>query len=99
MADNERIEEEMSVRQQEERRRQKQQELKKKKVKNEIIVKALSEAPVLEQVTTNCLRYMYHWMIASFRLVYAFSHSSLRPTKYQPTKYHVVGSCKQKNDV
>lgn len=49
VADNERIEEEMTVRQQEERRRQKQQELKKKRVKNEIIVKALSEAPVLEQ--------------------------------------------------
>ena len=50
VADNERIEEEMSVRQQEERRRQKQQELKKKKVKNEIIVKALSEVPSSEQV-------------------------------------------------
>jgi|EP00670_Eutreptiella_braarudii_P006164 hypothetical protein len=58
VADNERIEEEMSVRQQEERRRQKQQELKKKKVKNEIIVKALSEVPSSEQARAN-KRMMY----------------------------------------
>eukprot|EP01010_Urceolus_cornutus_P000925 NODE_1436_length_917_cov_226.927419_g1108_i0.p1 GENE.NODE_1436_length_917_cov_226.927419_g1108_i0~~NODE_1436_length_917_cov_226.927419_g1108_i0.p1 ORF type:complete len:254 (+),score=56.32 NODE_1436_length_917_cov_226.927419_g1108_i0:89-763(+) len=49
VADNERIEEEMAVKLQEERRQQLQQEAKRKKMKNEIIVKALSEPPVLEQ--------------------------------------------------
>eukprot|EP00992_Anisonema_acinus_P005289 TRINITY_DN17839_c0_g1_i1.p1 TRINITY_DN17839_c0_g1~~TRINITY_DN17839_c0_g1_i1.p1 ORF type:complete len:225 (-),score=74.27 TRINITY_DN17839_c0_g1_i1:107-781(-) len=49
VADNERIDEEMTVRVQEERRKVLQQERKKKQVKNEIIVKALSEVPVLEQ--------------------------------------------------
>eukprot|EP01062_Namystynia_karyoxenos_P075717 TRINITY_DN7335_c0_g1_i1.p2 TRINITY_DN7335_c0_g1~~TRINITY_DN7335_c0_g1_i1.p2 ORF type:complete len:261 (+),score=116.03 TRINITY_DN7335_c0_g1_i1:74-784(+) len=47
--DSERVEEEMYVREMEERRRQRKSELKKKKIKNEIIIKALSEVPVLEQ--------------------------------------------------
>eukprot|EP00998_Keelungia_sp_KM082_P007997 NODE_4182_length_807_cov_54.485294_g4159_i0.p1 GENE.NODE_4182_length_807_cov_54.485294_g4159_i0~~NODE_4182_length_807_cov_54.485294_g4159_i0.p1 ORF type:complete len:225 (+),score=59.17 NODE_4182_length_807_cov_54.485294_g4159_i0:48-722(+) len=49
VADNERIEEEMYVRNEEERRRKKKQEAKKKAVKNEVIMKALSEVPQLEQ--------------------------------------------------
>eukprot|EP00756_Hemistasia_phaeocysticola_P008833 Hpha_TRINITY_DN14738_c0_g1::TRINITY_DN14738_c0_g1_i3::g.102666::m.102666 len=47
--DSERVEEEMYVREMEDRRRQRRAEAKKKRIKNEIIIKALSEVPVLEQ--------------------------------------------------
>eukprot|EP01064_Diplonema_japonicum_P033611 TRINITY_DN667_c2_g1_i1.p1 TRINITY_DN667_c2_g1~~TRINITY_DN667_c2_g1_i1.p1 ORF type:complete len:227 (+),score=56.91 TRINITY_DN667_c2_g1_i1:69-749(+) len=46
--DAERVEEEMYVKEMEEKRRQRRADLKKKKIKNEIIIKALSEVPVLE---------------------------------------------------
>jgi len=49
VADNERIEEEMFIRESEEKRRRRIAERKKKKIKNEIIVKALSEVPLLEE--------------------------------------------------
>ncbi|KAJ9453125.1 hypothetical protein DIPPA_19305 [Diplonema papillatum] len=47
--DAERVEEDMYIREMEERRRQRRADLRKKKIKNEIIIKALSEVPVLEQ--------------------------------------------------
>eukprot|EP01063_Lacrimia_lanifica_P019477 TRINITY_DN2679_c0_g1_i1.p1 TRINITY_DN2679_c0_g1~~TRINITY_DN2679_c0_g1_i1.p1 ORF type:complete len:241 (+),score=116.53 TRINITY_DN2679_c0_g1_i1:61-783(+) len=47
--DAERVEEEMYVREMEEKRRQRRADSKKRKIKNEIIIKALSEVPVLEQ--------------------------------------------------
>lgn len=47
--DSERVEEEMYVREMEDRRRARRAEAKKKRIKNEIIIKALSEVPVLEQ--------------------------------------------------
>eukprot|EP01012_Entosiphon_sulcatum_P054392 TRINITY_DN7511_c0_g1_i1.p1 TRINITY_DN7511_c0_g1~~TRINITY_DN7511_c0_g1_i1.p1 ORF type:complete len:226 (-),score=72.48 TRINITY_DN7511_c0_g1_i1:1521-2198(-) len=49
VADNERIEEELVVRSQEEARKKRLQEVKKKKVRTDIIVKSLSEVPVLDQ--------------------------------------------------
>jgi hypothetical protein len=49
VADNERIEEEAYVRQREERRAKLMAEKKKRKIKNEIIVKALAEVPLLEE--------------------------------------------------
>ena len=49
VADYERIEEENFIRQKEEKRRQALAERKKRKIKNEIIVKALAEVPLLEE--------------------------------------------------
>eukprot|EP00672_Neobodo_designis_P021214 CAMPEP_0174840382 /NCGR_PEP_ID=MMETSP1114-20130205/8646_1 /TAXON_ID=312471 /ORGANISM="Neobodo designis, Strain CCAP 1951/1" /LENGTH=533 /DNA_ID=CAMNT_0016074529 /DNA_START=172 /DNA_END=1773 /DNA_ORIENTATION=+ len=49
VADHERIDEEAFVRQREERRRQALAEKRKRRIKNEIIVKALAEVPLLEE--------------------------------------------------
>lgn len=49
VADNERIEEEAFVREREERHRRLLAEKKKRRIKNEIIVKALAEVPLLEE--------------------------------------------------
>jgi hypothetical protein len=49
VADHERIDEEAFVRQQEERRRRALAEKRKRRIKNEIIVKALAEVPLLEE--------------------------------------------------
>eukprot|EP00993_Chasmostoma_nieuportense_P003156 NODE_3896_length_876_cov_96.177570_g3743_i0.p1 GENE.NODE_3896_length_876_cov_96.177570_g3743_i0~~NODE_3896_length_876_cov_96.177570_g3743_i0.p1 ORF type:complete len:227 (+),score=75.90 NODE_3896_length_876_cov_96.177570_g3743_i0:82-762(+) len=49
VADDERIEEEMQVKEHEDRRKQQEQDTRKKAVRNEIIVKALAELPVLDQ--------------------------------------------------